>query len=388
VEAFAALSDGYESAMPSCEAALRTLAGGSVDPNEHLRWLWHRGVIALEVWDDESAWVSSHLNVEHARKQGAFSELAIALSTRTSVLLFCGEVATAASLVAETTSVADAMGIGVAPYGQLHLSALRGDEAGVRTLAEATVREAGSRGEGVGIAISEWARALMCNGLGQYDEALEAAWSASEFEEVVAENWGLPELVEAATRAGRPDIAEQAFERLRTKTSASGTHWARGIEARSLALISDGDAAEDAYGEALEQLGQTRLGAELARAHLLYGEWLRRAGRRVDARAELQTAHDMFEQMSAAGFRERAQRELLATGAKVRRRTPETRDELTAQEAQIARLAAQGLSNPEIGAQLFISPRTVEWHLRKVFGKLGISSRRELNRTLPTGVAS
>jgi ATP/maltotriose-dependent transcriptional regulator MalT len=245
------------------------------------------------------------------------------------------------------------------------------------------IREAGSRGLGIGVAISEYTRAVLCNGSGQYEEGLLAACSASEHHEVVAENWGLTELIESATRTGRADLATDALNRLATKARAAGTDWALGIEARSRALLSEGDLADGLFREAIDRLGRTRVRAELARAHLLYGEWLRRANRRVDARAELDTAYEMFSAMGMEGFAERTRRELLATGATVRKRTVETSNDLTAQEAQIARLARDGLSNPEIGAQLFLSARTVEWHLRKVFAKLGITARRELRATLP-----
>jgi DNA-binding CsgD family transcriptional regulator len=217
---------------------------------------------------------------------------------------------------------------------------------------------------------------VLCNGLGQYDEGLEAAILATGYPyDLAAQNRGLPELVEAATRRGRTDLAADALDRLSERTKASGGDWALGVEARCRALLA-GD--EDLYREAVERLRRTRLRAELARAHLVYGEWLRRAGRRVDARAALAEAYGMFTATGTGGFAERARRELAATGATVRRRSAETRDDLTAQETQIARLARDGLSNTEIGAQLFISARTVEWHLRKVFAKLGISSRRQL----------
>jgi DNA-binding CsgD family transcriptional regulator len=320
--------------------------------------------------------------VQIARQTGTLSELALALSARVPVLVFCGELSAAAAGTAEAQSVQEATGIVAAPYGALILAAWRGQVREAQRLIEMTVREAGSRGEGIGLAICEYARAVLYNGVGQYDEALLAACSAGEFQEVVVENWGLSELIEPATRAGRTDLASEAMNRLAGKARASGTDWALGIEARSRALLSAGAVAEPLFREGIERLSRTRVRAELARTHLLYGEWLRRTNRRVDARGQLNVAYEMFDSMGMDGFAQRTRRELLATGATVHRRTVETRDDLTAQETQIARLARDGMSNPEIGAQLFISARTVEWHLHKVFTKLGISSRRQLRAAL------
>ena len=245
------------------------------------------------------------------------------------------------------------------------------------------MREASARGEGVGVAICEYAHAVLCNGLGLYDEALAAARGAcADPTEMVAHNWGMTELVESAARTGQTDLAAEALDRLAGKARACGTDWALGLEARSRALLSDADTAERGFREAVEHLSRARVRAELARAHLLYGEWLRRENRRADARSELALAHEMFTAMGMEGFAERTRRELLAAGATVRRRAVDAADQLTEQEALIARLARDGLSNPEIGAQLFISTHTVEWHLRKVFTKLGISSRRQLQRVL------
>jgi DNA-binding CsgD family transcriptional regulator len=383
LDALVALTEDYEAAVPVCRQALQRLSREKIAAKERLRWLWLGGVVALETWDDESAYLLSHHNVESARETGTLSELALALSARTPILVFCGELSAAASGVAETRAVEEATGISSAPYGALILQAWRGKLRETRELIETTIREAGSRGEGIGIAISEYARAVLCNGVAQYEEALIAACSASEYQEVVAENWGLSELIEPATRTGRTELATEALTRLAGKARATGTDWALGIESRSRALLSKGSRAEGQFRTAIEHLGRTRVRAELARTHLLYGEWLRRESRRVDARIQLRAAHELFTAIGIEAFAERARRELLATGEKVRKRTVETRDELTAQERQIARLARDGLSNPEIGARLFLSPRTVEWHLRKVFSKLGIHSRRELADALP-----
>ena len=382
LDALVALTDDYEAAIAPCQDALRKLSGDKISPEERLRWLWQGCVVALEVWDDESAYLLSHQSVRIARETGTLSELALALSARTPVLVFCGELSAAASAVADTQSVQEATGISSAPYGALVLAAWRGDERETHQLIDATILEAGARGEGIGLAIAEYARAVLCNGLGQYEKALAAARSASEHREVVAENWGLSELIEPAARTGRTDLATQGLNRLAEKARASGTDWALGIEARSRALLSEGAGAEALFREGIERLSRTRVRAELARAHLLYGEWLRRANRRVDARGELDVAYEMFGATGMEHFAERTRRELLATGATVHKRNVETRDDLTAQETQIARLARDGLSNPEIGAQLYLSPRTVEWHMRKVFTKLGIRSRRQLRAAL------
>jgi DNA-binding CsgD family transcriptional regulator len=342
------------------------------------RWLWHATFIALELWDDESWYVLSERYLQIARKVGALSDLPVALTSRTFVLVFCGDLAGAGGLVEEQRSLHEATGIGNPPFGAVMLAAWRGLAHDASKLIESTIRDTRARSEGVGLAVSEYARAVLCNGSSQYEEALLAASRAVQDQrQVAAENWGLAELIESATRVGKTDLAADALNRLAPKAQATGTDWALGIEARSRALLS-GDDAEILFRKAIAHLSHTRVLAELARAHLLYGEWLRRANRRVDARDELGTAYEMFSAMSMEGFAERTRRELGATGAKVRRRSAETRDDLTAQETQIARLAGEGLSNPEIGAQLFISARTVEWHLRKVFTKLGISSRRQL----------
>jgi DNA-binding CsgD family transcriptional regulator len=358
------------------------LSGGTASAKERLRWLWQGCVVALEIWDDEHACSLSRSSVEIARETGSLSELALALSARTPILVFYGDLAAARALVLETASVEEATGIRSAPYGALILSAWRGSRGETTDLIETTEREAGARGEGIGLAIAAYARAVLCNGLGRYEEALAAATSASEHREVVAENWGLSELIEPATRCGRIDLATDATKRLAAKARATRTDWALGIEARAQALLSEGADAERWFRTAIDHLGRTRVRAELARTHLLYGESLRRESRRVDARAELNVAHELFTSMGMQAFAERAVTELLATGEKVRRRIAATRDDLTPQERQVAQLARDGLSNSEIGARLFLGPRTIEWHLRHVFSKLGIRSRRQLGRAL------
>jgi DNA-binding CsgD family transcriptional regulator/tetratricopeptide (TPR) repeat protein len=382
LDALVALTDDYDAAVPLCRQAVKRLSGEDASAKERLRWLWQGCVVALEIWDDEHASSLSHSSVEIARETGTLSELALALSARAPVLVFCGDLAAAAATVSETAAVQEATGISSAPYGALILSAWRGRPRETTDLIETTEREAGARGEGIGLAISAYARAVLCNGLGKYEEALAAAASASEQREVVAENWGLTELVEPATRCGRTDLATDALKRLAAKAQATRTEWALGIEARARALLGEGADAELSFRAAIDHLGRTRVRAELARTHLLYGEYLRRESRRLEARAELTVAHELFTSMGMEAFAERAGSELLATGEKVRRRVAETRDDLTPQERQIAQLARDGLSNPEIGARLFLSPRTVEWHLRHVFSKLGIRSRHQLGIVL------
>jgi DNA-binding CsgD family transcriptional regulator len=267
-------------------------------------------------------------------------------------------------------------------YTSLVLAAWRGQEVQALELIESGLSDATSRGEGRTIGLTAYATAVLYNGLGRYRDTLAAAERACEHDDLGLYGWALIELIEAGARSGETEVAAAALPRLGERTRASATDWALGIEARSRALLCEGPAAEALYREAIERLARTRIAIHLARANLLYGEWLRREKRRLDAREHLRAAHDVFSRTGAEAFAERAGRELLATGATARKRTVESVDVLTPQEAQIARLARDGLSNPEIGAKLFISPRTVEYHLRKVFSKLGISSRNELRHVL------
>jgi DNA-binding CsgD family transcriptional regulator len=335
------------------------------------------------LWDYGSWDLLSARRVERARDVGALTALPFAFNTRVGVHLFAGEFAVAASLVAKVESVTEATGSSVAPYAALGLAALRGREAEALELIEACTKDAERRGKGAGLSFVLWATAVLCNGLGRYEEALASAQQASEDSPAdLFANWAVAELIEAATRAGVPELAADALHRLSVTARASGTDWALGVEARSRALLSEGEAAETLYRVAVDRLGRTRLRVELGRAHLLYGEWLRRVNRRIDAREQLRIAHQMFTAMGAGGFAERAARELRATGERVRKRTTDAPAQLTARETQIARLASDGLSNPDIAAQLFMSPRTVEYHLHKVFTKLDISSRNQLHGVL------
>jgi DNA-binding CsgD family transcriptional regulator len=290
-------------------------------------------------------------------------------------------------LLDETNAINEATGDTPRMSTSLLLAAWRGQETRLLELGRASIQDATPGGEAQAISLAEYARAVLYNGLGRYKASLAAARRAGVYEDRLS-TWALPELVEAGARSGRPDVAGAALRRLEERARLGGADWALGIQVRSRALLSAREAADVLYREALERLASGHLVLHLARTQLLYGEWLRREGRRVDARDQLRPAHGIFSRVGAAGFAERARRELLATVATARKRTCDTRDDLTAQEAQIARLAGDGYTNPEIGAELFISPRTVEWHLHKVFPKLGIRSRRQLPGALPPAPAA
>jgi DNA-binding CsgD family transcriptional regulator len=376
-------NDGYEAAVPLLSRALDVL-GTDMSPEEELRWHYLAFLVAFLLWDDHRFQPLSDRSVELVHGLGALSELPLALTSKATMLALAGELTEASAMVGELQAVMEATGISLAPYAALVVAARRGRHGEAAALIEATTKEVSERGEGRAIAFADWSCALLNNGLGNYQEAMTAAQRAIDSPELGnIPRLALVELIEAAARSGRSDIAADGLSRLAIATSASDTDWALGVEARSRALLTEGEPAERLYREAIERLGRTRIRTELARAHLLYGEWLRRERRRTDARAQLRTAHQMLEEMGMAGFAERARRELQATGATARKRAATSDQRLTAQEALIARLARDGLSNPEIGARLFISARTVQYHLRKVFGKLGIKSRSQLDRVLP-----
>ena len=377
-------TEGYAAGAPILGRALTAFRAEEVRTEEGLRWLPLACRASHDVWDDESWYLLSARLMELAREAGALAVLPVALRLGAGIQLLAGEFAAAASIAAEAEAVARATGNPAGPYSRLMLAAWRGQEAETGQLIAATTPQMVARGEGRWLTAAHWATAVLSNGLCRYDEALAAAEQGSEYpDELGLAVWPAVELIEAAARTGQPERGIGALSRLAEAARAAGTDWALGIEARSRALLSDGESADRLYREAIERLGRTRVRVELARAHLLYGEWLRRESRRVDAREQLRTAHQMLTAMGIEGFAERARRELLSTGETVRKYTAETAGELTAQEAQIARLAGDGHTNPEIGVQLFISARTVEWHLRKVFTKLGVSSRKELRRMLP-----
>jgi DNA-binding CsgD family transcriptional regulator/tetratricopeptide (TPR) repeat protein len=375
---------GYAAGQPFLHEAL-DLFETDVPVEEKLRWYWVADVVAQHLWEDDRWQLLTDRHVQLARDVGALSELPMALSARAFILLFAGELAEAAALVQELQAAMDATGTSLAPYAGMGLEAFRGRRAETAALVDATIEDVSLRGEGNGIAVAQWATAVLNNGVGDYQTAMTAAQRATDHPgEIVSPPWALVELIEAAVRSGKSETAAEALRRLTEITSASATNWALGVDARSRALLSDHDTAERLYRESIELLGRTRMRADLARAHLLYGEWLRRQRRRIDARAQLRVAYEMLEAMGMEAFAERAGRELRATGETTRKRSVATGDEqLTAQEALIARMARDGLSNPEIAARMFISARTVQYHLRKVFAKLGIESRTQLDRVLP-----
>jgi DNA-binding CsgD family transcriptional regulator len=371
-------TEGYAAALPSLRQALRAFLHEGRHGKDNLRWYGLASWVAPDLWDDESWERVASRQVELARDAGMLTLLPLASSIRAGVHVFAGEFAAASVLVDDVEAIQRITGNALVRFSSVLLTALRCREEQARQLIRAVVEDTTARGEGRATTFADYVAAILYNSLGRYEEAFVAARRASEHEDLALYGWALTELVEAAVRSGRADVAADALERLGELTCASGTDWALGTEARCRALLADGPAADAFYQEAIDRLARTREVLSLVRAHLVYGEWLRRESRRRDAREHLHHAHDAFREMGAVAFAERARRELLACGESVTPISPETHDELTAQEAQIARLAREGRTNHEIGAELFLSPRTVEWHLRKVFTKRGISSRREL----------
>jgi DNA-binding CsgD family transcriptional regulator len=377
------LTDGYLAGAPLLRRALDAFAETKVSLEEGLGWLPLAGRLSAEVWDDHSWSVLSARLIELARDAGALSVLPAALTSGAAVRLLAGQSGRATWMLRQAEAVARATGRVLDPAGPLMLAAFEGRDCEAGRLIAAAVETTAS-GDGRWRATAYWAAAVLHNGRSRYDEALAAAVEASAHSgELAPATWSLAELIEAAARCGQPSQAAAALDRLSEATSAAGTSWALGIQARCRALLSEGQAAEHGYLQAIGRLGRTRVRVELARTCLLYGEWLRRERRRVEARDQLRAAYQMLAAMGLEGFAERARVELLATGGTVPKRSAETAARLTSQEARIVRLAAAGHTNPEISTQLFLSPRTVEWHLRKVFTKLGISSRKELTVALP-----
>jgi DNA-binding CsgD family transcriptional regulator len=376
-------TDGIRAGAPILKLALAALLDGKGDEEKDVRWPWLACRVAADMFDDETWHLLASRYVLIARRAGALGVLPIALMHLSLMHVFEGKLEAAAALVEEIDSINDATGSRRISIPKLILAACQGDEARATKLIDEARQDAMARGEGFVLTFGDHAQAVLHNALGHYETALDTAQRASAQDELHASVWSLPELVEAAMRSGKPEVAADALERLRQRTQVAGTEWALGIEARCAALLSDDAIAEDLYREAIERLGRCRVALDLARGYLLYGEWLRRRGRRVDAREQLRSARASFAEMGAVAFAQRAERELLATGETARKRTIETTDELTPHEARIARMARDGASNQDIATELFVSRKTVEYHLHKVFSKLGISTRQQLEYVLP-----
>ncbi len=374
--------DGRAAAIPVLQRAAAVIA--DLPDRDVLTWGWQAAGVSGALWDDQLMLTMYTREVDVLRRAGALTELPIHLISLGVATSWSGDFAAASAIVAEADIAAAATGIPLAPNAKMMLGALRGVEADVWPLIATTIEQAGAARQMMGVTCANWAAAILYNGLARYDDAMNAGLVCTQIAELWVSVWVLPEVIEAAVRIDEEQVARDSLDRLVDATQPCGTDWALGILARSRALLDDGPDTDALYNEAIERLGRTNLRPELARARLLYGEWLRRRGKRVDARAQLRAAHEMFEAIGMEAFAERARRELLATGETVRKRTAEAAasDDLTAQEQQIALLARDGLTNPEIGARLFLSPRTVEWHLRKVFLKLSITSRRQLRNVL------
>jgi len=372
-------TEGYSAGMPPLRKALDAFRHQDMLTAGDIRWLMLGSRLAVDLWDEELWHVLAMRGVRTARETGVLLLLPGMANFLAAFNVHSGAFDDARVLIDEVDAITQATGIPPLKYATGLLAAWRGDGDPLQAIADNNMPSVMARGEGLSVALHLSTTALLHNGNGRYGDAFAAAQQACEFDDVIAHGFSLVELIEAAARVGRPDEAGSALDRLSKRTQASGTNWALGIEAGSRALLTDGQDAEPLYREAVERLASSRGVVHLARVRLLYGEWLRRENRRVDAREQLRAAHETFHDVGAEGFAERARHELVVTGETVRRRTDDERGVLTPQEAQIARLARDGLSNPEIGAQLFLSPRTVQYHLRKVFLKLEIPSRKQLS---------
>jgi DNA-binding CsgD family transcriptional regulator len=369
-------TEGFAAGVPTLKRALTAYRD-----SEDLRWRGLAVGTAGQLWEHEAGLALATRAVQFARDTGALTQLPFILTLLAGATLLTGDFAATAALIEEARSIATATGSPPISYAEVYVAAWRGLEPDHARLAEEMLEDAEARGEGQAITIVEYSTAILHNGLGKHRTALAAAQRALAPGGTIS--WALPELVEAAARSGQPELARPFLQPLSEFAQCSGTELALGLRACSLALMTKGRDAEDLFREALDRLSRTRTTPHLARAHLLHGEWLRGEHRRLDARDQLRTAHEMFVSMGAEAFASRAARELLATGERAPQPRVETPGRLTAQEAQIARIAQEGLSNQEIGARLFLSPRTVEYHLHKVFTKLGIGSRTELGHVLP-----
>ena len=378
-------AEGITAAAPLLRRAIVAFRSGEATTEEVLRWGWLAARGAIWLWDYQNGLEIPRRAVQLARDSGALEVLAVADNVCGQAAAWGGDFELAGLLAAEVEVVKEATGSRIGPYAAISLVGLRGREPEAVQLIDGVIDGASASRQGTAVQYAHWSKAVLMNGLGRYEEAIAAASKAIEgMPEFFAATWALGELIEAASRTGKGERARQALALLEAQTDASDADWALGVRALSRALLTEGAAAERFYHEAIDRLRQTPLRPHLARARLLFGEWLRRTNRRVDARVELRAARELFESIGMEAFAERARTELRATGERSQRRSAGSRDGLTPQERQIAYLARDGLSNPEIGAQLFLSPRTVEWHLRKVFGKLGVRSRRELRRVMST----
>ncbi|WP_127509586.1 helix-turn-helix transcriptional regulator [Actinoplanes solisilvae] len=374
------VTEGRAAATPALRRAVTAFTSHDVSKEERLRWGWPAQTAAIVLYDEDCWRAIATEQTQLARNVGALDQLPIDLASQAVTLMRSGDLAAAGSLIAEADVVAEATGTGYPPFAPLLLACLSGDEADAVPLIESTIAAGMATGQGHAVSYAQYTAAILYNGLGRYTDALAAARQAGQ-DPLYLSAWALPELIEAAVRSGDVDTARAAAAREAQMAAADRTDYDLGIHARSRALLSDDEDADGIYREAIERLSRTRLRLELARAYLLHGEWLRRQGRRIDARTQLRTAYRMLVDVGAEAFAERARRELAAVGEGVGKRPPEARSTLTAQEATVARLASDGLTNTEIGSQLFLSARTVEWHLSNVFTKLGITSRRELDRS-------
>lgn len=382
-------TDGYAASAGALKHALSVIRDEDGGRGHNIRWPWSARRVGPDLFDDELWHTLGSRNVAIARDAGALSVLPLALNALSTARLLEGDLDVASLLLEEADAICEATNNPPMFFGRLCLAAWSGDADALTQVISTSQQMVEERGEGVILTFAEWALAVLHNGAGQYSQALEPAQSAVDRDELMVSVNALPELVEAAVHCGRVEVAAAAVEKLSEFARAADTNLGCGLEARSRALLGHGQEAVDLYERSLLYLGKTRHVTAEARAHLLYGEFLRREGERVAAREHLRTAHDVLAQMGAVGFAERARRELLATGETVRKRNAEP-TALTPQESQVAQLAANGCTNVEIGAELYISPRTVEWHLRKVFSKLGITSRRQLRQAMaqPTAFSS
>lgn len=381
------LTQGHAAGIPALRRATQPFRHDALrSQSAILQWLWLAPIaqecVVHQLWDFEGWDTLASRAVQLARETGALGALPVALVYLAGAQLHAGDLTSASTLVAEADAITAATRYAPVTYASLVLMAWRGDEALALDRMAIIVKDATARGEGTVLALAGHATAVLYNGLGRYDAALAGAQRACDYEDLGFYGWSLTELIEAGARAGAHDAAATALRQLDERTRAAGTDWGLGMLARCQALLSEGHTADTLYREAIDRLSRSRVVMHLARAHLLYGEWLRRDNRRVDARTQLRSAHEIFDRSGAQAFAERARRELVATGETVTQRSVQIRDALTAQEAQVARLAAEGHTNAEIGSQLFISPRTAEYHLHKVFSKLGIRSRRALRGAL------